>query len=287
MTSDSQPTCFIIMPITTPVTYLEKYRDGKDHFKHILECLFIPSVEKAGYQAIPPIAQGSELIQAGIIEKLEQSDIVLCDMSCLNSNVFFEFGIRTALDKPVCIIKDELIENIPFDISILNCLTYNSQVEVWSIYDEIRRISDHIVESVKSSNNGNALWKYLGLKTHAKPTDGDLGISDQLSFISMRLDYIQKNLTSQKIDFLSEGQNLFIQEIDVSNLSITDYIFRLLSVFHIITGFKIECDESQKHVTILFERLDIPKQVLQILRNKVFLKYGDDVEFSIQFQNLR
>ena len=37
--------CFIIMPITTPDTYIERYRDGLDHFKHVLLCLFVPAVE--------------------------------------------------------------------------------------------------------------------------------------------------------------------------------------------------------------------------------------------------
>jgi len=45
------------------------------------------------------------LIHAEIIRNIENADLVLCDMSCLNPNVFFEFGIRTSLNKPVSVVK--------------------------------------------------------------------------------------------------------------------------------------------------------------------------------------
>ena len=129
--AETKKTCFIIMPITTPDSFVEIYRDGKDHFKHVLECLFIPAVEKAGFEAIPPIAKGSDLIHAEIIKNLETADLVLCDMSCLNPNVFFEFGIRTSLNKPVSVVKDELTVNVPFDTGILNNKEYDSKLDTW------------------------------------------------------------------------------------------------------------------------------------------------------------
>ena len=64
---EEQKTCFITMPIATPEPFVEKYRDGADHFKHVLDHLLIPSVEKAGYQPRPPKAKGSDLIHVGII----------------------------------------------------------------------------------------------------------------------------------------------------------------------------------------------------------------------------
>ena len=80
------------MPISVPEERIAQYRDGVLHFAHVLECLHIPAVEKAGFKAIPPVSDGSEIIHADIIEKLESSEHVLCDMSCLNPNVFFEWG---------------------------------------------------------------------------------------------------------------------------------------------------------------------------------------------------
>ena len=190
--------CFIIMPITTPVFMLEKYRDGKDHFKHVLECLFVPSVQKAGYQVILPIAKGSDLIHAGIVRNLETADIVLCDMSCLNANVFFEFGIRTALNKPVSVVKDELTDKVPFDIAILNYHQYRSSLETWEVEAEIKVLSEHIVASAERSKNENTLWKYFGLKTTAAPSEGAGGTEAKLDYLLMKVDSLSKNLPGRE-----------------------------------------------------------------------------------------
>lgn len=84
------------MPITTPPELLAIYANDRDHFPHVLKHLFAPAIEKAQYEVIPPAAKGSDLIHAEIIKHLETADLVLCDMSTLNPNVFFELGIRTA-----------------------------------------------------------------------------------------------------------------------------------------------------------------------------------------------
>src|SRR5688500_7238945 len=100
------PTCIVIMPLTTPPAVRETYRD-EAHFAHVLQHHFAPALEAATYEVWPPAASGSDLIQGEIIRQLDQADLVLCDMTSLNANVFFELGIRTALDKPVAMVKDK------------------------------------------------------------------------------------------------------------------------------------------------------------------------------------
>ena len=93
-----KPRCFVIMPISTPPDRLTDYDGEENHFRKILKHLFIPAVEKADFDPIPPEVTGSSIIQADIIKYLAESELVLCDISVLNPNVFFEYGIRTALD---------------------------------------------------------------------------------------------------------------------------------------------------------------------------------------------
>ena len=102
------------------------YSNDADHFRHVLDHLFIPALEKIKMNPIRPIAEGSDLIHAEIIKNLEKADLVLCDASCLNPNVFYELGIRTALDKPVAIVRDDMTPKIPFDTTIINHHTYES-----------------------------------------------------------------------------------------------------------------------------------------------------------------
>src|SRR5690242_2160464 len=106
-------TCFVAMPISVPDEYVDTYSDRNEHFLHAFNHLFTPAIIECGYEVIPPAVSGSELIHAEIIKNLEQADLLLCDISCLNPNVFFELGIRTALDRPVAIVKDDHTKRIP------------------------------------------------------------------------------------------------------------------------------------------------------------------------------
>ena len=193
-----EKTCFIIMPITTPDKMIESYRDQAEHFKHVLECLFKPAVQKAGYKSIPPKAKGADLIQAEIIKNLETSDIVLCDMSCLNPNVFFEFGIRTSLNKPVCVVKDELTTKVPFDTGIINHHEYQSSLEPWELEPEIKKLSAHIIASDERSQKQNTLWKYLGFKSEAVPYKGEQGVEAKIDYLTMQFDSLRNKLDSGK-----------------------------------------------------------------------------------------
>ena len=189
-----EKSCFIIMPITVPDSWLEKYRDEKEHFNHVLECLFVPSVERAGFIPLPPKAKGSDLIHAGIVENLETADIVLCDMSCLNPNVFFEFGIRTSLNKPVCVVKDEQTPKVPFDTGILNYQEYQSSLDSWLIKTEVQKLSKHLTTSVERSKGQNTLWKYFGLKTEARAYEVEAGTESKLDYLTLQVDSMREQL---------------------------------------------------------------------------------------------
>ncbi len=153
------------MPVTTPEGVVEYYSNDRNHFEHVLDYLIKPAVEKAGFMAVTPRSKGSDIIHADIIKKLEKSDLVLVDMSVLNPNVFFEMGIRTALNKPSCLIIDTNDEfKVPFDTSIINHHKYESNLEFFNIEEERDRLVTHINESYNTELNYNALWNYFGLK---------------------------------------------------------------------------------------------------------------------------
>jgi hypothetical protein len=120
---------------------------------------------KAGFKPIRPEAKGSDIIQAGIIKHLAEADLVLCDMSILNANVFYELGIRTALDKPICLISDDKLEKFPFDTAILNCLKYSSTLKSWEIQAHIDLLAEHIADAYEKAEGRNSMWKYFGVTT--------------------------------------------------------------------------------------------------------------------------
>lgn len=182
------------MPITTPKAFLARYVDKEKHFTHVLNALFVPGVEKAGYKAILPTAGGSENIHYAIIQNLEKSDMVLCDMSCLNPNVFFEFGIRAALNKPVCIVKDRLVGKPPFDTGSLHYKEYNETLGAWESDAQIKMIADHLRETKEKSNGENALWKHFGMQTNAQAYAGDTGPDAKIDYLTMQVTSVQEQL---------------------------------------------------------------------------------------------
>lgn len=50
--------CFIIMPVTTQSDMISAYNGDKDHFKHVMENLFVPANKEAGFKPIKTIAKG-------------------------------------------------------------------------------------------------------------------------------------------------------------------------------------------------------------------------------------
>jgi hypothetical protein len=269
--------CFIIMPITTPKSFIEKYRDGIEHFKHVLDCLFIPSAEKAGYKPIPPKAKGSDLIQAEIIKNLETSDIVLCDMSCLNPNVFFEFGIRTSLNKPVCVVKDELTEKVPFDTSILNYQEYSSSLEPWILDKEISKLSDHLTASQERSKGENTLWKYFGFRSEAQPSEGIDGTDDKLDYLSLQIESLRQQVESKKPTHADLG----IEEIFIGPEAsiIVKEVQKRLPTGCSIKEYKVTGKKDMKFVLDMILKADLKRAIQGV----IYSKYGVNVDFDIPF----
>jgi hypothetical protein len=185
-------TCFIVMPITTPADYLPKYQNDEDHFIHVLEHLFVPSIEKAELKPVRPTAAGAEVIHGKIVKDIETSDLVFCDMSTLNANVFFELGIRTAVNKPVCLVRDDVTDKIPFDTSIINHHVYLSGLNAWDLEKEIQKLSEHIKQSLAKSEDPNSLWKYFSLSSSARPLAEDKGLDAKIDYLTMQIEALRK-----------------------------------------------------------------------------------------------
>lgn len=166
MADDPKPKCFVVMPITVPPDRIETYAGGKDHFRHVLRYLFRPALESAEFEVVEPISRGSSVIMGDIIRNLEQSELVLCDMSILNANVFFELGIRTALDRPVAVVRDETIVDLPFDMGQVNAHRYDSNLHGWDLDDQREALAAHVRDTWQQRDPEeprNPLWHHFGL----------------------------------------------------------------------------------------------------------------------------
>lgn len=202
--------CFIIMPLTTPDSLVHLYEKDDEHFAHVLNHLFVPAIKDAKFEPILPIAQGSDVIHAEIVKNLEAADLVLCDISSLNPNVFFELGCRTALNKPVCYVMDDLTKAIPFDTGIINHHSYDHRLFPWTLGAEINRLSAHIRASAERSEGKNKLWQYFGLQSVARASSKAEGNNqDRLDLLLMEVEAIKQRIDEQTSAAEQKGQNLF------------------------------------------------------------------------------
>lgn len=193
------------MPITTPKPYADQL-DDPEHFMHVLHSLFVPALVKAGYEVVQPISSGSELIQAAIIKNLEECELVLCDISALNPNVFFELGIRTALNKPVVLVRDTLTPTIPFDTSSINAHTYDVGLRAWLIDTEIDKLVAHISTTDEKSGGQNPLWRFFGITQTAQPAVVDDPTAAKLDLLMAEVSELKRTTESTRVtNFYSGG----------------------------------------------------------------------------------
>src|ERR1700733_4224367 len=203
---------FVGMPVTTTQNYKHELQDP-EHFQHVLDYLFAPALRLAGFTIMPPVTSGAMVIQADIIEKLETADLVLCDLSGLNPNVFFELGVRTSLDRPVVLVKDDRTPVVPFDVASINTYTYKSSTAPWILKNEVPSLVEHIENAMQKNPTDNHLWKIFGLTKRGSPTEPKGGSTEErieakLDLFMDEISAIVSSVTSQRVaSEIAEQQN--------------------------------------------------------------------------------
>lgn len=183
-----KPTCFIAMPISTPLQIVGNYGGNENHFRDVYDELIEPAVREAGFEACPPETNATLDIRAEIIRKLYVADLVLVDLSSLNANVIFEFGIRTSFDKPICLIGDDKTKDVPFDFSGIHRLEYDSALLAKTVRADVPRLAEHITASFAKSEGKNPLWRYFSLGFTATPK----GTNDPAQMFGMVMEEIRQ-----------------------------------------------------------------------------------------------
>ncbi len=139
--------CFVIMPISDT----DGYDNG--HFTTVYNHLIKPAVIKAGFESIrADDTFKTNIIINSIIQNILDSDIIVCDLSSKNANVFYELGLSHAFNKKVVLIKDN-VTNIPFDISGIRVLSYDKSLRIDEVDKSIPEISRYIADTYADDND--------------------------------------------------------------------------------------------------------------------------------------
>jgi hypothetical protein len=109
------PKAFVVMQFSSP--YNELYEDVISTVCSDLNLRVVRADE----------SYGPGLIIADIVKQIEESKIIIAEISSANPNVFYEVGYAHALNKPTILIAEKSIK-LPFDVSPFRTLFYENTI---------------------------------------------------------------------------------------------------------------------------------------------------------------
>lgn len=193
------------MPISDIGEYTEQ------HWLDVREMIINSLGESTKYKfniGIVSDQKGSSIIHNSIVQGLYDSEIIICDISALNSNVMFELGMRLAFDRPVIIIKDNLTV-APFDINSIKYEQYSSDLHFKKVNDFSLKLLNVVEETLLQSEEGSLksfLSTFSGIRvsnlekesiTESEALEQIYGV---LNLLTNKVDKLSVNYPMLKVD---------------------------------------------------------------------------------------
>jgi hypothetical protein len=157
-------TAFVILPF---VEREEKHPKG--FFAEVLRSIITPAAasKECGFNVKTANRQGSDMIQATIINSLVEADLVIADLTEHNPNVLFELGVRMAQEKPVVLIR-ALGTPALFDVdNLLRVFEYNPNLWPTTVEKDMPNLRDFIKGAWENKDPNKTYMKIL--RGQAKP----------------------------------------------------------------------------------------------------------------------
>ena len=155
------------MPFSVREQDISKYGGDENHWHEVYHGLIIPAVKKAGIECHRDDEDStSRLITEGIWRKLENADVVLCDLSATNPNVFLELGWALRSDRRFVLIKDDLTE-FQFDLNQYFTFTYSNRLQPSTLARDVDELSRILSETLKDSQKRYSIVARLGIELTA------------------------------------------------------------------------------------------------------------------------
>ena len=163
--------CFVIMPFGKKK---EKRPDGTEieiDFNYVYHELIKVAVESLGIEC----DRCDEIIDTGSIHAkmfhgIFEADVAVVDVSFLNPNVYYELGVRHALNKhTTLVIRKNSNQPPPFNINGLNILGYDIDNDE-NLNASRKMISEYVKNGLEKQSVDSLVHEYLdNLKVERKP----------------------------------------------------------------------------------------------------------------------
>lgn len=141
--------------IVRPISVKDPYKQG--HWGYIHRAIEEALTNCEEYEFMVSLVSEntkSDIIQSTIIKNLYHADVIVCDLSSLNPNVFFELGIRMAYRKPCVLLIDDKTSP-PFDVAPIRYIDYPSSFHRYELEEKQKEIRKTVIEVHKLYTNQN------------------------------------------------------------------------------------------------------------------------------------
>ncbi len=178
MNEKEQPVCFAIMPFRVRDEDLPEYQQDSNHWQEVYQGLIAPAIVEAGLLAQRDDDDYStRLVGEGIWSKIEDADLVLCDMSSHNPNVHLELGWALRADKKLVLIKDD-VTAFNFDLNQYYTHEYSSKLLPTALAESVKGLSRVIKATLSDDVANYSMVAKLALQKRAAAaaSDGSLEV---------------------------------------------------------------------------------------------------------------
>lgn len=163
----NKPTCFVIMPYSVRLEDLDTYSRDTNHWREVYHGLIVPALEAAGFTfQLDSDDHRSRVITDQIWQKIEDADLILCDLSSENPNVFLELGWALRADKKFVLISDDVTPP-NFDVKQHFTFTYSHRLQPTKLQQDVEKLASIIRETIRDSGQSSSIVRRLNVKVSA------------------------------------------------------------------------------------------------------------------------
>lgn len=210
--------------IVRPISIKEPYKQGHwDYIHRAIEEALVSDTEYSFEVALVSENTKSDVIQNTIIKNLYHADVIICDLSSLNPNVFFELGIRMAYRKPCVLLLDDKTA-APFDVAPIRYIQYPSSFHRYELEEKQKELRKTVIEVHKTYKDTQKV-AYAPFFTEVNVTEvADIDRQERsvLEDIQIKLDYLMQNSSETDGDsfkkFLNDNIDMFFKHAKVKGL---------------------------------------------------------------------
>lgn len=154
MSTTQKPSCFVISPVGEPGSETRKRSDRV--LVHVFE---VALQEEYKVTRADKISEPG-MITSQILRALQDSDLVVADLTEHNANVFYELAVRHAVEKPVIHAIDSHFK-IPFDVAGFRTIVFDF-TDLDSVAEAIKQLKQQASE-IRSGKQGETPIKLANI----------------------------------------------------------------------------------------------------------------------------